>query len=540
MLPIQRVEWRWVSICAVVAAALVAAPYCLALLHPPDGRLLARTLYYGNDLSQYFAAMGDGATSALWHVQDHLTAEPHRPAFMYPFYVLLGKIAGSLGLQAATVFGAAVALAVPALVFAAYGFVAAFLDSVGARRVAFLLIMFGSGLSIWVASAVTPVEATVPIPRTFSFDRAEVSTLLLPFGPPHLTLALAAIMLWGRALARWSWGARGRSLAIVALCVAAVGLLNPFTLGTLVVLSGGYAAVRWAADGRFPLREAGAAAVVALSAAPLLGANLLTFALDPFWSLTYGRQNTTASPPPWTLLLDFGLLVPLALVGAVAPKFRPDSRALLVFWVLALLASMYLPVPFQRRFGFGLQPALAVLAGIGIVRLEEAFRSRRALLRTGFRAALVVGVLSATVLSYALLVMAATGNTGLGATVFEPRSNVEAGAWLSGHSGATDVVLASPETGNYLAGVIRGRVVAGHGAGTLNYPAKEALVKSFFRPSAPPSERRDLAAEAGATLVFLGARERALGGTALDEADGFRVVYDADGVQIYRVERPAR
>jgi hypothetical protein len=536
---ISRDEWRWVRNCAVALVLLVVIPYTLAIVRPPEGYYLARTLYYGNDLSQYLAAMGDGASSPSWLIQDHLTSEPHNPAFMYPFYVFLGKIAGLAGIPPIVLFSLAVAFSIPALAFAGYAFAAAFADFPRERRISLLLLLFASGVGIWVAAAGTSDSSAESASTVFSFDRAEVSTFLLPFGPPHLTLSFAVMLVWGRSLAAWAWNGSSKELAILVLGVLGVAFLNPFSLATLVALAGGYALVRWISTGRFPLREMGAAMLVGVVAAPLLAVNLMTFARDPFWSLTYGQQNTTGSPPVWVMALDFGLLLPLAAAGAVSGKARLESRLLLGFWVLGLLALMYLPVPFQRRFGFGLQPALAVLAGLGATWLDDLSRMKRVipLFRLALRTLCAVTLFSGTMLGLALFSMAADGIGPLGSAIFEPQGNVAAGDWLAGHSDGRDVVLASVETGNYLAGRIRGRVVAGHKAGTLDESAKEKLVQSFFGPTATSPDWRQMTSSQRVTLVFVGKRERALGGVALGAEYGFSLVYDADGVQIYRVEQ---
>ena len=540
MKPIAREEWRWVTYCSMVFVLIMAIPYAFALVHPPDGRLLARTLYYGGDLSQYLAAMGDGASSASWLIQDHLSAETHSPALMYPFYVLLGKIGGALGIPPTPIFAVAVVAAVLLLTFAGYAFAAAFADSPGERRLSLLFLLFASGVGIWAAAATTADSVADSSAAAISFDRAEVNTFLLPFGPPHLTLAFALLLIWGRALALWAWGGRPRQLMILITGVLGEAILNPFSLVSMVALGAGYALVRWIGLRRFPAREAVAVVLIGAVAAPMLAANLLTFGMDPFWSLTYGRQNITSSPPPWVLALDLGFLLPLAAAGAISGKIRLEARILLVFWIVELFVLMYMPVSFQRRFGFGLQPAVAVLAALGAAWLNDLLRTKRTpyFWRVGARAITAAALFSGTMLSFALLMMTATATGPGGSAIFEPKGNVAAGDWLAGHSGSRDVVLASVDTGNYLAGRIRGRVVAGHRVATLDEPAKEALVQTFFLPSTSPVERLRVALSQRVTLVFVGERERKMGAESLRAADGFRLIYDAGGVQIYRVEKP--
>jgi hypothetical protein len=535
--PIDSREWRWVALCAGLLLALVAIPYAIAVLQPPEGFVLARTFHYGNDLSQYLAAMGDGMRSESWLVHDHFTSEPHDAALMYPLYVLLGKVAGLLSLDPMVVFALAVILSIIALVFASYAFAATFLDVVKQRVTALVFVVFYFGFGILVAAVTSSASPGDSGRGVLAFDRAEISTFFLPFGAPHLLLALALILVAGRAMAEWLWEGRQWALPVLALAVLGLGLLNPFSMITLLGIMAACAAARWTLTRRFPTREAGTGALMSLLAAPLLLASYLTFSLDPFWSAAYGRQNTTGSSPIWVLAVEFAPLIPLAIWGAIWTKGRREARLMLSLWVIALLLMMYSPVPFQRRFGFGFQPALAVLAALGMARLEQTlYEARiRARVRRITAASITALPISCALLAYVLIVMAAQGSGVLAQTIFEPRDNVEAAAWLADHAGDTDVVLASMETGNYLGGRIAGRVALGHGVGTLDSRRKEELVKTFFDPETPVAKRKAILSEERVSYVVLGSRERVLGDGSISVEGGFTLVHEAGGTQIYRV-----
>jgi hypothetical protein len=114
-----------------------------------------------------------------------------------------------------------------------------------------------------------------------------------------------------------------------------------------------------------------------------------------------------------------------------------------------------------------------------------------------------------------------------------------AAAWLGTHSTEDDVVLASTEFANPLAGAINGRVVHGHVVATLHSAEKEKLVRRFYAADVAADERLRLLAASGATIVAVGPRERALG---VDDADipalpRLTLAYDADGVRLFRVHR---
>ena len=373
----------------------------------------------------------------------------------------------------------------------------------------------------------------------FAFDRAELSTFFLPLGPPHLTLALTLLMLAGRALVGWVWGRDRRQISLLLLITLCIGLLNPFSLVSLLAIVAALALSTWRLTSKLPLRGVVAGLLVGLASAPFVSASLLTFGLDPFWSLAYGSQNVTSSPPLWVVASDLGPLILLAVAGLSWNKASREARLTLLAWAVVLLALMYLPVPYQRRFGFGLQPVMAVLAAMGVARFEHGLRAR--LLHDSLRrmsVAMVLAVpMSGAFLAYLLFLMASLGTGSLGETIFEPRGNVDAASWLATNTGPSDVVLSSLQTGNYLGGRIPGRVVVGHGAGTLDVEGKESLVKAFFDQAAAASVKQEILVQQRVSYVVLGERERALGGGSLS-GDSFTLVFRAGDVGVYSVGAP--
>jgi hypothetical protein len=200
------------------------------------------------------------------------------------------------------------------------------------------------------------------------------------------------------------------------------------------------------------------------------------------------------------------------------------------------LLFMYAPVPYQRRFAFGVQPAFAVLAAIGLIDMQSWMR-RHAVL--GWRRrlanyALIVAALSTSLLVYFALLGSAIANTPAEVYLWS-RPEVAAADWLASHSDASDVVLASTEFANPLAGVIEGRVVHGHIVATLHSDQKAALVREFFGADTTAAERSSLLKDSGATIVALGPHERALGVTTLAAQPDLALIYNQDGVQLFRV-----
>ncbi len=197
---------------------------------------------------------------------------------------------------------------------------------------------------------------------------------------------------------------------------------------------------------------------------------------------------------------------------------------------------MYLPVPYQRRFGFGLQPALAVLAAVGLLAANAWMRRRawgpirRRLVNYGVAFA---AVMTSILVYFTLLVSAAT-NAPTEVYLWS-RTEADAARWLADHSTASDVVLADTLFANPLVGAIDGRVVHGHVVATRDSAWKESRVKRFYSPDTSAAERSQLLRTLGATVVALGPRERSLGVATLAAQPDLDLVYDRHGVQWYRV-----
>jgi hypothetical protein len=266
--------------------------------------------------------------------------------------------------------------------------------------------------------------------------------------------------------------------------------------------------------------------------------NLLLFQADPFWSGTYGAQNTMPAPAPWSLPVDFGLVLLAApLAWTAIRRWAPERRRLALLWIGLGLVWLYAPVPYQRRFGFGLQPALAVLAAPGLLRANrwmaerEWSRLRRRLANYAF----VLAGLSTSVLVYVSLIASAAANKPAEVYLWT-QPEARAAEWLARHSSPDDVVLASTPFANPLVGAFDGRVVHGHIVATRDSAAKQALVARFFSADATTAERSDLLAQTGATIVALGPHERALGVQMLDDQPELRRVYDQDGVAWFSAE----
>jgi hypothetical protein len=527
---------RWLCCVAATMVALCGLPYLLAALFGPPELARMGTFWFDRDFSQYAAAMREGARQSSWLIHDHFSAEPQSAALMYPLYVATGKLAAFLGVSDLSVFGALEWLGRFAVLGALYAFAATFAKDRRQRRLAVVLALGTLGLDIWIIplrlllDAVGWQQVAALLPDSVN-PYLEVNTFGVLLSAPHLMFGLALTLtcapLYLRAIrGGWRW------LALLGGAVLGLSLVHAFNTPVLVSVLVIHAVL----NGR---RAWPAALVAALAAAPMAIYSLVLYQTDPFWSGTYSLQNLMPAPPPWALPFNFGLVMLAApLAWSAVRRWPRERRWLLLLWVAVGLVMTYAPVPYQRRFAFGVQPALAVLAGVGLLEFNAWLRAQRVgpLRRRLVNYTAALAAFSTSVLVYLSLMSSAVLNTPADVYVWT-RAEADAGAWLADHSSVQDVVLASTDFANPLAGEIDGRVVQGHTVATLHNDQKLALVQRFYAADTTVEDRRAALVESQATIVAFGPHEQALGGQDLTVESDLDVMYARDGVTLYRVKR---
>lgn len=549
---ISQREWIAVSAIAAFALGLTLVLHLLQAQLGPVDRIQVGTFWFWRDFGQYLAAIREGAASASWLIHNHFSAEPHEPVFMYPLYVAIGKLAAATGAPLMAVYRAAeigTRLLIPVSL---YAFVATFIGPLQLRRLALVLALFGGGIGFWLVLVMLLLGQGDPSAlglRPLNPD-LEAMTFGSLLAAPHLGLGLAATLLAAAFFCRAVAGSRWNVIAL-ALAAAVLSLVNPFNLPPLLLAMVVHAGVcLWRAPD-LAGKAALAAGAACAAAAPALVYSFVIFNFAPFWSETYRAQNVLPSPAPWNLLGDYGIVLPLAVVGAWALRSSSTgSQRFLLLWVAIIVVAMYAPVPYQRRFAFGLHPALVVLGVVGwptwqswVLRViggwrlpppARTFMGRRLaiypLLLLGFADVLM---------AYAALCLSVVTNRPLPVYTVD-RDTYSAGQWLAQQSGPEDVVLASFTTGNVLGGMVPGRVVAGYEVATLNATEKRAAIDALYRGELSGDRLRSFLAANRVSYVLVGSEERKLGLYDPGADLGLPVATRSGSTVLYRVTGPGR
>jgi hypothetical protein len=543
-------------------------PYLCGYLLSPPGKTFLGALNNIGDLTQYLAAIRQGAAGA-WRYTNQFTPDHARPLIMYTPYMLAGHF--SLGLSPAFTFQALRLVCAGAALAAMAGFCRLFVGPY-ALRAAWLFVLLAGGL-YWLA---LPLSAFLPgLVNPSALTAPELNPLITLLISPHESLGLAAELagfvcilrasgavepLWSDARPRPSPPPRKAKLVLgAAVSFLVLALSYPFLLPTVGLVLLAYAAAiargAWnsklvAATPKRRLRAGGVFAaelrtiILALVPAGLIGLYYLNvFHRDPLWS----RSGLTAigRPDLGVLLFAFG---PLA-IGAYAGARRLQAVRLTggdaipaawawfpAIWALVNAATLLLPFWQQGRQALGLTVPLALLSFLALAG-PQAVSGRE-------RVSLAPIPASALAFSAPLLLALYTAITagGINQDYYVQSGVVQAVRWLGDHAGSDDVVLASAGFGNLVPAECACRVVIGQNFQSFDFHARQAEVYAFYaapNPRAAAHALNRIVRREGVTFVVDSPLERSLGRTALRRPPGFSQVYRMHDVTIFhRVASP--
>jgi hypothetical protein len=267
----------------------------------------------------------------------------------------------------------------------------------------------------------------------------------------------------------------------------------------------------------------------------------------PFWSVVYGEHIVMCSPSPVALILGYGLVFGLALLGVIRWARRrewSETNVLLATWFVGNGLLLYAPLAFQVRLSAGWHAGMCVVAAVGLhegllpwVR-KQAWFSRWAARSYGAFTTVRNVVLILTVPS-TLLVALMGFRVALAEhyyPYFLPANDVRAVHWLAARTGKDDLLLSSYGIGNYWVAHSKGRSFLGHQFAVLEPQLKDREMGRFYSGDASDEELRQLVTAYGITHVFYGTLERDLGDLRPDQIPWLVPVYRDKVVMVYGVQ----
>jgi hypothetical protein len=540
-------EWLIVLLVSLAATAIVSIPYILGYALPQSGTVFSGIIMNPEDTQSYFAKMLQGF-EGHWLYTIPFTPEPHDPAFLGGFYLVLGHVARWFGITIEAVWQIARTASNIFLFVITFGFIATFLPDRRSRWIAYLLAIFGSGLG-WLLFLLQQPYWLGAFPVDFKMPEAHLFFSALTF--PHVALGtgLLLVSLWliyqvGREHEK-SW-----QLAVFAgITNLVLGIVYPFLIYLIALTVGIYWVVLVWRERRIEWRRTLMFLISLLLPLPLFLYYVYIYQINDVFR-SWSEQAVTTSPPWPHYLIAYGPLLALALLPILGRKRMPelvDRMLFLYVWIASAALLVYAPLNPQRRFVQGVQVPLTILATAGLFTivipwLVETQIYKRIVAHpryddAGLQRLLITALIAFMALSN-VYVLADTSLTALlrqPYPFFRQESELKVVDWIHDNTDRSAVVLAAYETGNYIAAHAGNRVVLGHWAETVDWETKSDQTKRFFDASTDDTFRLDLIDNYSVDYIWYGPQERDLGGFDPMSASYLIPVYEEAGTTLLRI-----
>jgi len=533
---ISSSEWRWVTGWSVVILLLSCVPYFVAGRLAPEGWQFAGIMVNPLDGHSYLAKMQQGY-EGQWLFHLTYTPEPHQGAYIFIFYLALGHLAALANLPLIWMFHLARLLAGLVLLIVAYRFLTRVLPDLKERRLAFGLLLTASGLG-WLGAIMGAFPIDLWVPEAF------VPYSL--YANPHFPLGMALMLLIFQGVV-WpspSGSQRGRPLQtnslLPALDVASLlpglaalllALILPFALLTVWAVLGVFLVWLYLARRRLPWPQIWPTLGVVLLGAPVIAYDYWVSVSNPIiagWS----AQNVTAAPAIWNVILGYGLLGLLALVGgSMILRNRAafhKGEWLVLLWAVTTFILIYLPLDLQRRLINGLHIPVSILAALGLHRWLA-----RSSLQAGYRRLITTAVITIGALGTLFVwtvpllgMLTPPDKSETTALFFLRREEGIVLKWLHENTRPNDIILASPRLGMFVPGQTGARAFYGHPFETIDAELKKSMAEAFFRGEiaavSPPAD-----------FLIYGPSEQALGQP--HRLPEYIPVFELDTISVYKL-----
>ena len=257
-------------------------------------------------------------------------------------------------------------------------------------------------------------------------------------------------------------------------------------------------------------------------------------------------QNVTLISSPFYVLIGYGLLGPLAVVGVyLLWKRNLFSRPFqyLGIWLLLNLTLIAINAPFQSRFTQGVHVALVIFSTAGLFGIAERLRQKLTSRRYNF------WINNPTLLMVGFLVLFTPSTLfmffrDLYILSVQPGVIKELFFWSPDFIAATDYLGAQPRGALVLAAEIPSRfipgltgqtVFLGHMHETLNFEARELELRWFYRPKTSDQARINFLQRHGIDYLLFGPYEKQLGPFDPAGKNYLTPVVQTDTVVLYQV-----
>lgn len=488
---------------SIVAIILVNLPFLYFYAKPIDGyRFLGRKVVNSQDTYTYLSFIEQSKQGRIL-LENLYTAEDQKPSLLRPSYLVIGKLAKVFNLDSITAYHASRVILTIIFFFVLYKFLSVFFVKPNDRLLAYFVVLFSNGFGTinWIPEALT----------FLSLGEA-----------PHFILSQILALSGIYFVIKFFEKENYKYLAVSSLLFLLLSFEHPFNIIVIAAL----VFVGSLLKKNTIVKSAFLAGVSSIG----LLYQYFEISTNPILKL-WQSQNSLLSPSPNNLLLGYGLLIILAIVGIEKIAEKAEFKyKFIVTWIFLTAILIYMPFNFQRRLLETVHIPISILATTGIIWILGKFEKYKADLI--FLSVILLPIFSIYSLVNDFKTISSSENRYY---YYLGRDENEAIAWLKDQTNFDDVILANKDYGNIIPGIIARKVYVGHDIQTVDLPTKinrinailltknESVVNNFFNDSK-------------IKYIFLGKNDPITQyGFHPESLKFLDKIYDKNGVTIYKV-----
>jgi hypothetical protein len=523
---IGREELKFVVYSFLLIGGLVSIPYVWGYLTEPEDYTFTwiikdRTAW--ESISDFM----NQAQRGEYLFTTHHTSERIPNVFFNPVFLSAGLFSKLLGVSNITGYTILLLLSTFVFMVALYRFLSIYFESEYHKKVAFLIVIFSSGLGyiVWIALKLfgSPFFFSEDIPmsaRIFPMDMVASDTnvfLTLHSFNLHHTTALCFILGIFYYFIK-SFGEK-RYMGHATILTFVLGTFHPYDVITIYLAFGFFVLLN---------REKTAPYLrfVLLSSPPILY-TFYVFMISSF-SMVKSATWTFFSPNIYSYIIGYGIPFFLAMYYVFKKKEHDKRTQLLILWIAAGLALAYAPYDMQRRFIMGLSMPISILATIAIVNYFPKWSSGKYLFL------LILLLMPSNVLWIAKETYKVDQHQDLFGEYYYyvHDDDLEAVQWLGKNTEVNDITLTNAVIGGFAVSKISHRVYLGEMSWTAYFSAKNETYYSFWRGEI---DRFEFLKGADISYIYYGSKEREIGSFSPETLPYLEKVFENDHVMIYEV-----
>ncbi|MCX8053124.1 MAG: hypothetical protein N3B12_04900 [Armatimonadetes bacterium] len=523
-----RSELKWVLSWATAIVVFASIPYIWGLWLTPPGYQFLGLTHNIDDGAVYLSWMRQIADGSITYV-NLFTNEPVKARQFNLLFLLMGSVAGITKLPLVWVYHVFRVLLGIGLILTVWQFSKLFLVSENERRLLIPLVGLSAGIG-WLlpghGAPIGPVDNWQPESITF------LSIYLNPLFLAALILMLGTFYFLIIAQRTGST----HQAVYAGLFLLILGNIHTYDFVTVVSVWTVYLIVTGIAEKKFPKQLIGMSAIAGCIAAPSLAYQLHLYHIDPIYR---ARANSPAhSPPIWSFLAGYGLVLVGAIAGAIMLigrgcgfQSRLSNSRLLIVWSVIGFALPYIPIAQQRKLVMGLHIPLCILCtwtiSYALVRLPRSLHRGLLLAFILFTTGSNVGFLSQDIN------LLSVGHTVTHYAPYIGNDEMAAMQWLRNDRDWRKTIFAPPTFALFTPAFTGHRVYYGHWSETPDYASKLREWMKFANPETSADSLALIVARAQPAYVVA-----TLPDTDSDVASLSRLldpVFSAGPVTIYRV-----